>query len=112
MLSTLLAQNILFLDIETVPQNPSFADAPKAMQSLWEKKSAYMTRENEETPESIYRQAGIYAEFGKVVCISCGFFTPEKKFRIKSLAGDDEKKILTDFSGLLQKFFLNNDKQL
>jgi len=112
MLENISITNILFLDIETVPQNSSFDDAPKPMQHLWEKKSKYLIRDETETPDSIYRQAGIYAEFGKVVCISCGYFSADRKLRIKSFYGDDEKKILMEFSDMLSKFFSKPDKLL
>src|SRR5436853_307558 len=81
----------LFLDIETVPQFSSFDDAPKTFQHLWEKKAKFLIRDETETPDSIYRQAGIYAEFGKIVCISCGYFSADRKLRIKSFSSDDEK---------------------
>src|SRR6185295_19900308 len=104
MLESINISNILFLDIETVPQQPSYNDLPDGFKVLWEKKSKYLLNDKE-TPESIYRQAGIYAEFGKIVCISCGYFSPERKLRIKSFYGDDEKKILDDFSDAINKFF-------
>src|SRR6185436_8235414 len=112
MLENITLTNILFLDIETVPQHSCFDDAPKVMHQLWEKKSKYLIKDEIETPDSIYRQAGIYAEFGKVVCISCGYFSADRKLRIKSFYGDDEKKVLTEFSEMLCKFFSKNDKLL
>jgi len=113
MLENITITNILFLDIETVPQHPSFDDTPKELQQLWEKKSKFLIKKDDtETPDSIYRQAGIYAEFGKIVCISCGYFSADRKLRIKSFYGDDEKKLLMEFSELLSKFFSKNDKQL
>jgi uncharacterized protein YprB with RNaseH-like and TPR domain len=112
MLESINLANILFLDIETVPQHPHFDDAPKAIRDLWEKKSRFLIKDQAETPDSIYRQAGIYAEFGKVICISCGYFSDDKKLRIKSFAGDDEKKLLEDFAGMLAKFFNRNNRQL
>lgn len=112
MLDYLTLPNILFLDIETVPQFPKFDDADKPIRELWEKKARHLIRDESETPDSIYRQAGIYAEFGKIICISCGYFTAEKKFRIKSFAGDDEKIILTEFAEMLGKFFNRPDRQL
>jgi 3'-5' exonuclease len=112
MLENTNLHNILFLDIETVPQHSSFDEAPKVIRDLWEKKSRFLVKDTAETPDSIYRQAGIYAEFGKVICISCGYFSAEGKLRIKSFYGDDEKKILVGFSDLMRKFFIKNDKQL
>ena len=112
MLENISINNILFLDIETVPQYSNFDDVPIAMRQLWEKKSKFLIKDDKETPDTIYRQAGIYAEFGKVVCISCGYFTSENKLRIKSFAGDDEREVLLDFADMLKKFFSKNDKQL
>jgi len=112
MLENIPLTNILFLDIETVPQHSSFDDVPKGIQQLWEKKSKYLIKDDKESPDSIYRQAGIYAEFGKVVCISCGYFSADRKLRIKSFYGDDEKNVLTEFSEMLSKFFSKTDKML
>jgi uncharacterized protein YprB with RNaseH-like and TPR domain len=113
MLQHILNNNILFLDIETVPQHACFDDAPKEMCALWEKKFHQLRNKDEsETPDSIYRQAGIYAEFGKIICVSCGYFSTGKKLRIKSFYGDDEKKLLQDFADTLNKFCSRSDKQL
>ena len=70
--------NILFLDIETVPQYASFDVLPEDAKPYWTKKAEQMKRDKElDTPESLYPKAGIYAEFGKIVCISCGYFVNE-----------------------------------
>ncbi|MDR3350156.1 MAG: 3'-5' exonuclease [Prevotellaceae bacterium] len=100
-------EDILFVDIETVPQAASYNDLPERMKMLWEKKSAYL-RNNDQTAESIYERAGILAEFGKIICISAGAVRTlgEKKvFRVKSFYGDDEKQLLTPFCELLHVFF-------
>ena len=100
-------ENILFLDVETVPQAASYNDLPERMKILWEKKSACL-RTQDQTAESIYDRAGIWAEFGKIICISAGFVrTQEEKkiFRVKSFFGDDEKQLLQQFCGMLHTFF-------
>lgn len=100
-------QKILFLDIETVSQYPKFEDCPEQFQSLWEKKFAKIAKfEDSEvsTPAELYSRAGIYAEFGKIICISVGFFKKEN-FYLHSFVGDDEKKILAGFSALVEKYF-------
>jgi DNA polymerase elongation subunit (family B) len=100
--------NILFLDIETVPQHPAFEEVPEAWKELWMKKSEALLRNREdEDASSIYPRAGIYAEFGKIVCISCGLFMgppDQRKFVLKSFAGEDELELLTDFSMMLRKW--------
>ncbi|MFD2584459.1 3'-5' exonuclease [Pedobacter vanadiisoli] len=105
MLKTLDLNQVMVLDIETVPQYPSFQDVPPHFQELWEQKTHYQ-RNSEQTAEEFYEKAGIMAEFGKIICISLGiFYTEEKtsKLRIKSFAGHDENEILSQFSALLNK---------
>src|ERR1700744_2818564 len=93
--------NLMVLDIETVPQYSSFEEVPEHLQKLWDLKTQYQRKE--ETPEQFYERAGIWAEFGKIICISVGIFTGGKKvgLRVKSFASDDEKSLLNDFSALL-----------
>ncbi len=102
-------ENILFLDIETVPLEKNFADTDETTQLLWEKKSTQFRKEGQ-TAAEVYQRAGIYAEFGRVLVISCGFFYYSKDrggvFRVKSFYGDDEKVVLKEFCETLSK--LNN----
>lgn len=111
MIDQLNPRNILFLDIETVPQFGSYDEMPEHLQRLWDKKSASMLKE-EELPADFYHRAGIYAEFGKIICISAGVFTSAETFRIKSFFGHDEAKVLEDFSSMLEKSFSMPDKVL
>jgi DNA polymerase elongation subunit (family B) len=103
MLEQLDLQNVLVLDIETVPQCSTFDQVTPAMQNLWAVKTQYQRKD--ETPEDFYERAGIWAEFGKIICISAGIFTPGNPagLRIKSFAGHNEKDILTAFCQLLKK---------
>lgn len=93
--------NLMVLDIETVPQYSSYDQVPQHLQDLWAAKSQYQRKEI--TPEGFYERAGIWAEFGKIVCISVGIFLNGKKtaLRIKSFAGHDEKELLEDFGKML-----------
>lgn len=106
--------NILFLDIETVPQYASYDELPQEWKLLWDIKAGYLIRgKEEETFQSIYPRAGIYAEFGKIVCISCGIISgggKEKKISIKSFAGDNEKIVLAEFIEMLKKWTSNEPK--
>lgn len=101
-------QNIMFLDIETVPRFAGYDLVPDDWRQLWDIKSASLIKYHEgETYESLYPRAGIYAEFGKIICISCGVIQPagqQKKLVLKSFAGDDEKKLLQDFIDMLNKW--------
>ncbi|MBS1653447.1 MAG: 3'-5' exonuclease [Bacteroidetes bacterium] len=109
-------QNILFLDIETVPQHPTFDLVPNDWKDLWIKKAEALLRNREdETVESIYPRAGIYAEFGKIVCISCGVIQgagDTKKISLKSFAGDNEKILLHEFSEMIRKWSAGEPKFL
>jgi len=73
MLQKINLEYILFLDIETVPEEIQFQDLDTEKQALWEHKSKYQRKE-EYTAEEFYDRAGIWAEFGKIICISVGYF--------------------------------------
>lgn len=108
--------NILFLDIETVSQFETYEHMTAEWKEMWDIKAQFLLRNKEsETTETIYERAGIYAEFGKIICISCGCLQgqgEEKKLLIKSYCDDDEKKLLTDFANMLQKWSGDADKYL
>tara|TARA_R110002074_G_scaffold217355_3_gene387757 strand:- start:2184 stop:2948 length:765 start_codon:yes stop_codon:yes gene_type:complete len=99
--------NVLFLDIETVPQKEFWTEVPKTTQELFTKKTSYQRKE-EITAEAFYERAGIWAEFGKIICISVAYFTEkdsQRNLRVTSFSGDDEKQILVDFKKLLDTHF-------
>lgn len=93
-------EHILFIDIETVPLVYHYHELGDATRELWDKKWAYS---KEVTPGQQYTKAGIYAEFARIVCIGVGYFN-EGKFRLKTVAGDDEAVLLHEFSALLGQF--------
>ena len=102
---------VFFVDIETVPGHASHADLPAAQQPLW-KKFCEKRHAKElalgQTHEELFANGGLYAEFGKVVCISVGFFRMRTddtlEFRTKSFADEDECKVLGGFSHFLQRY--------
>jgi hypothetical protein len=106
--------DILFLDIETVPQKENWKELSKEMQALYEKKTKYQRKE-EFTAESFYDRAGIWAEFGKIICISMGYFVEVaegKQLRLTSFFGDNEHTLLTDFKELLDTHFVKKSNVL
>lgn len=108
MIDKIVLPNILFLDIETVPQNEFFSDLLEETQELYTEKTQYQ-RKDEITPDEFYERAGIWAEFGKIICISVGYFTiknAERQFRTKSIIGD-EKELLEEFNNLINTHFSN-----
>ena len=100
--------NILFLDIETVPQASGYDALPENLKKLWNKKSEQLSKldkfkaETEKQPDELYQRAAIYAEFGKIICISTGVLRNNALW-IKSYSGDDEKQLLAEFSEVLNK---------
>lgn len=106
--------SVLFLDIETVPQYPNWEEVPENFKKLWDKKSKNF-RDTDEEAESVYSKAGIYAEFGRIICISVGMLALKGEqviFRMKSYAGENEKHLLTEFASMLRKFVAEGDKNL
>lgn len=99
---------ILFLDIETVSQQPDFEKLPEHWQYLWEDKTKF-TRKEDENPAGYYpKRAAVMAEFGKVICISCGYFAKvdgRRCFRVKSFFGDEEEVLLKEFADTLENHF-------
>ncbi|MGL5890664.1 MAG: 3'-5' exonuclease [Bacteroidia bacterium] len=103
------AENILFIDIETAPAEAGYTALPEHWKELWNLKAEQIKRERglpEATADEVYDRAGIYAEFGKVVCIVVGALvkTPDgrRKLHLKAFAGHDEKQLLSDFAELLR----------
>lgn len=106
-------QDILFLDIETVPQEAQYDDLSNRNRELWDKKAAFINRHDEAIPSEVYERAGIYAEFGKVISIAMGYITQKnstRNLRITDISGHNEKELLLEFKALLDKKF--NSKNL
>ena len=106
MIKRINLEHILFLDIETVPQHEHFEELDDTSKVLWDLKSKYQRKEDF-TAEEFYDRAGIWAEFGMIVCISVGYFVLKgdiRNFRVTSFHGD-EVKILKDFKTLLETHF-------
>lgn len=103
-----LYKNLLFLDIETISLVDRYEKLPDRLKALWNHKAQFIKNDLSLSPEELFfDKAAIYSEFGKVVCISVGFFNRmengEYQLRVTSFYGDDEKKILSDFKSLLEK---------
>ena len=112
MFSKLQLNNLLFLDIETVPATKDFGTLPEMTKKLWAQKTQYLRKEAI-SAEDFYKRAGIWAEFGKIICISAGYFVhedEERGFRITSFHGE-ERQLLMDFKTFLETYF-NKASQL
>lgn len=105
MIKDLNLDEVLFLDLETVPAAADITQLTDEWRDLWEEKSRFMREKNQYSLEESYSSAGIFAEFGKIICIGLGYFAQrngERIFRVRSIEGDDEKKVLQEFANLLE----------
>jgi hypothetical protein len=114
--------SVLFLDIETVPARADFEELSEEMQELWGLKCRSVLRkpggeelEFDEMADAYRTRAGIYSEFGKIICISAGYLTrqpdsDEPQLRLKSYYNHTEAALLDDFSDLLNRRYNNPDK--
>lgn len=120
MLQHIDVANVLFLDIETVSNQPTYQELNPALKELWGLKSKQILRrydeelEEQEIEELYPERAGIFAEFGKIVCISVGIVRRDKdknlKVRLKSFADENEAALLKNFSDLVQQYYNNPAK--
>lgn len=101
-------EKILFLDIETVPVVYTFDELDEKTADLYLHKNKYIQERDGLSNDQIYEKAGVFAEFGKIVCISCGLVQDKssgKEIRLNSYYGDDEKQLLQDFADLLNSHY-------
>lgn len=109
MLANIPLKQILFLDLETVPEYEKWNDIPERTQMLWEKKTQFQRKEDVSPEEYYYERAGVLSEFGKIICISCGLVIDDKNIRIKSFYGNNEIQILNDFNALLKSNYFSSN---
>ena len=120
MLESMQIHNVLFIDIETVSCSSSFDELSPRMQGLWQKKARAISRfspPDQFDPSlavQLYQEkAAIYAEFGKIVCISIGYLhRTTREFRIKSFCDHDERILLQAFVDLVNRYFYDVDEHL
>lgn len=101
-------RDILFLDIETVASTDNYQILDERLKTQWARKALFFKRERNQTDEEMYHErAGIYAEFGKIVCVAVGKFieteTGELGLKTKAYYGDNEVALLSEFKGMIEK---------
>lgn len=101
-------RDILFIDIETVAATDDFNALDGRLKEQWARKASYLRRDGVMTDEALFHErAGIYAEFGKIISIAVGKYydheSGELGLRTKVYSGDDEKTLLLQFKGMLEK---------
>jgi DNA polymerase elongation subunit (family B) len=108
-------EKVLFLDIETVPGVQQFNELDDDWKKLWDDKSRFFRERDGLDLEASYERAGVFAEFGKIVCISVGYLRQtkgERRFRMTSFYGHDEAAFLREFANLLNNHFNERDHML
>lgn len=101
-------EQLLLIDIETVPLYKSYDELPDKLKPLWDRKSLQINPDESNTANMFSERAGIYAEFGKIICISLGYLIKKDsnyQLKVKTLASNDEKELLKDFIQICNKFF-------
>jgi len=106
-------ENLLLIDVETVSQHPVFSSLSEEWGQLWTDKVQKTLPEDVSAAAFYEQRAGIMAEFGKIICISIGYFRKEGQelqLRIKSFSGDDEQQLLQDFLHTVNQMEAANNK--
>lgn len=104
MLKNVNPESLFIFDIETVPGYADFNQLPPAVQKLFNDKTGRFRKEEEDPAEYYFSKAGILAEFGKIIVISCGYFVKKDDhyvLNIKTYSGHDEKLLLETFTPTL-----------
>lgn len=115
MLEHINPYQLLFIDIETAPEQPSFQLLSEAKQLLWAQKHSYLNAGDETAEDGYLKRAGVYAEFAKVICIVIGYIhadsiTGSHTLRLKTFAQNDEAALLLEFARLVEKRFNDPDR--
>ena len=99
MLKNINLSKVLFLDIETVPETYNFKKLNSGKKQI---------RNEKHGGEKEYPKSSMLSEFGKIICISVGFFnlktSKRRSFRVKSFIGE-EIEILENFKTLCDSHF-------
>lgn len=115
-INSIKIETILFLDIETAPNWLEFKDLPENVRTEW----IYKFKFRADAPnnhEDIFdrqtydeyfaelwrKEAGLFPEFSRVVCISVGFMFSGSLY-LRSYVGKNEGEVLTKFKADLQHF--------
>lgn len=107
-------ENILFMDVETVPRHATFDDLSDEFKKFWEHKASFIRNPDNLDVATLYERAGIYAEFGKIVCVSTGRLTKtDDKWSItlRSFYGNDERYMLKGLGSELYKLGKIEERQ-
>src|SRR5690606_41794791 len=101
-------RDVILIDIETVACAPNYDALDERLKVQWARKSSYLRRNGEETDADLFpARAGIYAEFGSLVCIGDGRFVGNEEgelmLRTPAYADHTAGRLLSAFTLMLQR---------
>lgn len=105
--------DVLFFDVQSVVQKKDFNLLSLEQKLLFQNNVASNLKEDQSINE-VYQNAGNWAEFSKVICISVGYIvikSTSRQLRIMNFTGE-EKQILEGFSLLVESHFNDIEKVL
>lgn len=96
---------IIYIDIETVSEYAQLSLVPERKAKLWQLKVERSEILRSLSADEAYTQkAAIFAEFGKVICISIAYYAPTPdEYRMKSFSGHEEAVVLSEFANFCQQ---------
>jgi DNA polymerase elongation subunit (family B) len=102
-------RDILFIDIETVASTNDYSGMDERLKVQWSRKANFFRRDSQLTDEELFHErAGIYAEFGKIVCVAVGKYVQDEAggigLKTKVYFEDDEVELLKNFKKMVEKF--------
>ncbi|MDQ2658471.1 MAG: 3'-5' exonuclease [Bacteroidota bacterium] len=102
-------RDILFIDIETVAFTADYSSVDERLKTQWSRKANFFRRDGVLTDEQLFHErAGIYAEFGKIVCIAVGRYVDHESgdlgLKTKVYRDHDEIALLLEFKQMIEKF--------
>jgi DNA polymerase elongation subunit (family B) len=106
-------RDILFIDIETVASTSDYASMDERLKTQWSRKAGFFRRDSHLTDEELFHErAGIYAEFGKIVCIAVGKYVDHESgelgLKTKVYSDDNEADLLLNFKKMVEKLDASN----
>lgn len=114
LLKSIDVNDVVFIDIETVRLVKEL-DVKSDLYTSWDYKLRYSREADKfdvKPVEQLFKEkAALYAEFGKIVCITIGKIQDDK-LKLKSFYSDDERELLLNFSKVLESILSSNKKSI
>lgn len=93
-------EKIAFMDIETANASKEIFELPASLAIAWQRLCVSRYKDEGDDYGALYKKySPLYPEFGRIVCISIGWFTSATDFHVKAIYGEngDESSLLKQF---------------